>query len=148
MDFEQLLSQEPKEITYWLSALPLLNNDDLWGFTEALEEQVKREGRISHHIFYEWAMDHRRGYRLSAIKFDGAWIAVFQQAGRSLEDHSRAFVLNKAGFFEAQQYVTQLLTPAPSELDTRAVLVDLTDNCDDIFKFYGEDVRVPNRCGW
>lgn len=154
-----LLATEPKEVIKNIS--PLFGWDycqlhdihvpevyGVLGDVDMLALEKVETDEIEIHEFHRRVEDYRRFHVIFGVKFRGEWVMVCRNAGREGDDHSSRFILDVDRYREMVVYVSGVVArvkvaEALQRDDGKTVVVAPDGEVEDLYEFYGEDVRYP-----
>lgn len=96
-----------------------------------------KNDRVEFHIYKDFDFDGRRTWFLAAVKFDGVFVMVIQNAGREGDDHSDRCITNKPAY---DAMVTYIRTLCASEDASAEDVVDEHEDIPQLASFYGNDL--------
>jgi hypothetical protein len=146
MNIKELLETKPFAIHTEIEECPALTkyeNLDELRWNRAGSQIITQSGRFEIHEFYHVKEDYRRYWSLAGIKFDGDFVAITQSAGREGQDHCRVYIIDQVKYDVLRLFLKMVLILVEHQADDRTEppKVSLDDSADDLFKFYGHDVR-------
>lgn len=94
--------------------------------------------RIAIHYYKDFDYDGRRVWQLAAVKFDGKFVMIIQNAGREGDDWSKRFITDNYAYADMVRYIATLLPPGEDR--SQDDIVDSDEEIKGLTCFYGGDL--------
>lgn len=97
-----------------------------------------KSNRIAIHYYKDFDYDGRRVWCLAAVKFDGMFVMIIQNAGREGDDWSKRYVTDLYAYADMVRYITTLIPPDDDKSQNDFVGFD--EDIEGLTRFYGGEL--------
>ena len=136
---DELYKREPESVEHYLHSLSGCYYSHVPEVDTAKLPIDDPNGRVEIVVFKDFDFDGRRYWRLAAVRFDGDFVMIMQNAGREGDDHARRFITNKEAYGKLVGYLASLSTAEANDDDDD--VVDPEKELEGLTSFYGHFER-------